>query len=179
MKKMKHIKEWTEFSINENIDNILDKMSRGEELTPDDEEKMQSYSSHLQKGGYSNDFDFKDKRVFTDDNGYFKFTLDEIKHFGDKTDYIGTIECPDYKYYSDDEYQEDEYQEDEDYSVSTIPGILTGKIEVDESTGAYEWKNDEKTNIKVDNLTIWDFCEELADLGGFLEDVIAELENEN
>ena len=161
MKKMKHIKEWNAFSINENIDNILDKMSRGEELTTDDKEKMQSYSSHLQKGGYSNDFDFKDKRVFTDDNGYFKFTLDEIKHFGDKTDYIGTMECG-----GDD--------------GETIPGILTGKIEVDESTGAYEWFNDEETNIKVDNLTIFDFCGGHSnELGGFLEDVIAELENEN
>lgn len=160
MKKMKHIKEWNAFSINENIDNILDKMSRGEGLTPDDKEKMQSYSSHLQKGGHSNDFDFKDKRVFTDDNGYFKFTLDSIEDYGDETHYIGTIECPDYTYGDGGE---------------TIPGILEGRIVV-----TSEGLTSPDFCYENTGLEIFDFCEGLEyELDSFIDYVVSELENEN
>jgi len=44
--------------INENIDDVLDKMSRGEELSQEDKNKMSSFQKHLSSGKNENDFEY-------------------------------------------------------------------------------------------------------------------------
>ena len=45
--------------ITENIDDILDKMSSGEELSKEDKDKMELYSKHLESGGTDKDFSYE------------------------------------------------------------------------------------------------------------------------
>ena len=44
--------------ITENIDDILDKMNRGEELSYEDKKKMGEYTKHIQSGGKDSSFQF-------------------------------------------------------------------------------------------------------------------------
>jgi hypothetical protein len=44
--------------INENIDDVLDKMSRGEELSQEDKNKMSLFQKHLSSGKNENDFKY-------------------------------------------------------------------------------------------------------------------------
>ena len=44
--------------INENIDDVLDKMSRGEELSQEDKNKMSSFQKHLSSGENENNFKY-------------------------------------------------------------------------------------------------------------------------
>lgn len=44
--------------INENIDDVLDKMNRGEKLSYEDKRKMSDYAKHLSSGGNENDFKY-------------------------------------------------------------------------------------------------------------------------
>jgi hypothetical protein len=45
--------------ITENIDDLLDKMSRGEELSKDEKDKMELYSKHIKSGGTDQDFNYE------------------------------------------------------------------------------------------------------------------------
>jgi len=45
--------------LTENIDDILDKMSRGETLSKEDKDKMELYSKHLESGGSEKDFSYE------------------------------------------------------------------------------------------------------------------------
>lgn len=45
--------------ITENIDDLLDKMSRGEELSKDEKDKMELYSKHIKSGGNDQDFNYE------------------------------------------------------------------------------------------------------------------------
>lgn len=44
--------------ITENIDDVLDKMNRGEELTHEDRKKMELYTKHVKSGGEDSSFQF-------------------------------------------------------------------------------------------------------------------------
>lgn len=44
--------------INENIDDVLDKMSRGEELSQEDKNKISSFQKHLSSGKNENEFEY-------------------------------------------------------------------------------------------------------------------------
>ena len=44
--------------LTENIDDVLDKMGRGERLSQEDKNKMSSYNKHLSSGGDENDFKY-------------------------------------------------------------------------------------------------------------------------
>ena len=44
--------------ITENIDDLLDKISRGEELSKDEKDKMDAYSKHMNSGGNDQDFNY-------------------------------------------------------------------------------------------------------------------------
>ena len=55
--------------INENIDDILDKMNNGEELSKEDKIRMDNYTNHLSSGGKEKDFDGlnpEQQKVFND-----------------------------------------------------------------------------------------------------------------
>jgi len=45
--------------VNENIDDILDKIGRGEELSKEDKDKMDAYNTHLNSGGNEQDFNYE------------------------------------------------------------------------------------------------------------------------
>jgi len=58
--------------ITENIDDILDKMNQGQELSQDDKDKMDAYSRHLQSGGKESDFEYTQKETQPDANYVYK-----------------------------------------------------------------------------------------------------------
>jgi hypothetical protein len=45
--------------VTENIDDILDKINRGEQLSKEDKDKMDAYKNHLNSGGGENDFNYE------------------------------------------------------------------------------------------------------------------------
>ena len=139
MKNMKYIKEWHNFSIDENIDYELDKISKGGELTPNEKEKMVAYSSHLSQGKHPLDFEWdkQNTKVIKDPDGIFTFTLESIEYPGDETYYNGVIECPDYT----------------DDSGKIIPGIIPGRI-VTTKDAVYS-----DFYLEEEDLTVYDFCE--------------------
>ena len=54
--------------ITENIDDLLDKMSRGEELSKDEKDKMELYSKHIKSGGNDQDFNYEPQVDTQDSN---------------------------------------------------------------------------------------------------------------
>jgi hypothetical protein len=61
--------------IKENIDDILDKMNQGQELSQDDKDKMNAYSQHLQSGGKESNFEYTPKQ--TQSNANYVYKIDE------------------------------------------------------------------------------------------------------
>lgn len=94
--------------IKENIDDILDKISAGENLTPSDKRKLDSYTKHLQSGGSERNFTYSDEPDYHDYRGKtFKyeiggkpltFKFDEKSASDEGFDYFGQIT------YDGDEY---------------------------------------------------------------------------
>lgn len=74
---MKYLKKFriVERFIKENIDDILDKMNQGQELSQDDKDKMNSYSQHLQSGGKDSNFKYTPKQ--TQSNANYVYKIDE------------------------------------------------------------------------------------------------------
>ena len=54
--------------LTENIDDLLDKMSRGEELSKDEKDKMELYSKHIKSGGDDQDFNYEPQVDTQDSN---------------------------------------------------------------------------------------------------------------
>lgn len=63
--------------ITENIDDVLDKMSRGEELTKEEKDKLELYSKHIQSGGTDQDFNYEPQFDKQDSNDVDYNTLIE------------------------------------------------------------------------------------------------------
>lgn len=62
----------------ENVDDILDKISRGEELKPSEKRKLEKYSKHLQSGGKDRDFEYSDQPDEDEYSGKsFKYTINK------------------------------------------------------------------------------------------------------
>ena len=51
--------------ITENIDDILDKMNQGQELSQDERDRMNDYSQHLQSGGKESNFEYQEKERYS------------------------------------------------------------------------------------------------------------------
>ena len=156
---MKYIKEWHNFSIDENIDYELDKINKGGELTQTEKEKMVAYSSHLSQGKHPLEFEWdkQNTKVIKDPDGIFTFTLQSIEYPGDETYYNGVLECPDYT----------------DGDGKTTEGIIPGRIVTIEDAVLSDFY------LEEEDLTVYDFCEGLEhEFESFLDYVVHILENE-
>lgn len=62
--------------IKENVDDILDRISAGENLRPSDKRKLDAYSTHLKSGGTEKNFEYSDHPEYVEKEGkVFKSTL--------------------------------------------------------------------------------------------------------
>lgn len=103
-------------------------------------------------------FNTKDQETFTDDDGRFTFTLEEIEVYEDETHYVGVLECPDHT----------------DGDGRTTLGFLHGSIV------AYNNGQISPEFEHSEGLDVWDFCEGLEyELDNFLDYVVGELKQKN
>lgn len=58
--------------ITENIDDILDKMNQGQELSQDEKDRMDAYSKHLESGGNESNFEYQEKEKQPDTDYVYK-----------------------------------------------------------------------------------------------------------
>ena len=72
--------------VTENIDDLLDKLNRGEELSQDDKNRMDVYSGHLQSGG-------------TESN--YEETMDPVSQESDEVDYDDLLDTTIFDYFND------------------------------------------------------------------------------
>ena len=72
--------------VTENIDDLLDKINRGEELSQDDKNRMDAYSGHLQSGG-------------TESN--YEETMDPVNQESDEVDYDNLLDTIIFDYFND------------------------------------------------------------------------------
>jgi len=158
---MKHLMLYENYTTQQRVDDILDKISKYgmKSLTKLEKDFLDAHKTGNQEEIHNQITKEQSETVFKDDDGYFTFTLDSIEDYGDETHYIGTMECPDYT--SGD--------------GETIPGILEGKIIVtSEGLTAPEFYY-ENTGLEI-----FDFCEGLEyELDSFIDYVVAELESQN
>ncbi len=62
--------------IKENVDDILDRISAGENLRPSDKRKLDAFSKHLHSGGRESNFEYSDHPEYVEKEGkVFKSTL--------------------------------------------------------------------------------------------------------
>lgn len=55
--------------IKENVDDILDRISAGENLRPSDKRKLNAYSKHLDTGGRESNFEYSDHPEYVEKEG--------------------------------------------------------------------------------------------------------------
>lgn len=158
---MKHLMRYEGYSTQQRVDDLLDKINKSgiNSLSPMEKEFLDAHKSGTEDKVHDKLTKEESEKVFVDDDGRFKFTLDSVEDYGDETHYIGTLECPDYTYAQGE----------------TIPGILPGKIVVfsnGQTSPDFHYENT--------GLDVWDFCEGLEyELDNFLDYVVGELDNEN
>ena len=58
--------------ITENIDDILDKMNQGQEISQDEKDRMDAYSKHLESGGNESNFEYQEKEKQPDTDYVYK-----------------------------------------------------------------------------------------------------------
>lgn len=108
--------------IKENIDDLLDKMNRGEELTSDEKNKMQEYSEHIKNGGTDDNFNYQG--TTQDDNNEMETTDNEV-------DFNSLLEQKIYKYY-EDRYKNSYYIEGTESYKNPFTSLLKVKKIEDE-----------------------------------------------
>lgn len=162
---MKHLMRYEGYSIQERIDDILDKISKYgvSSLTSLEKEFLDSYSSGKEKETHNKIALEENDSVFEDDNGYFKFEHHETEDFGDEVHYIGTLYVPDM-----------------DTPNGKLEGRLEGRIIVysNGQTSPEFYSVSKKTN--EDSYDVFEFCEGLEyELDSFLDYVVGELGEKN
>lgn len=138
---------------NDDIVNYYYELTKSRKL--DDGMANDIFHSLVGKGVFST----KDQDTFTDDEGRFTFTLEDIEVYDDETHYVGTLECPDHV----------------DGDGKTTLGFLHGSIIVHyDGHIVPEFGNDNA------GLDVWDFCEGLEyEFDSFLDYVVGELKSKN
>lgn len=111
--------------IKENIDDLLDKMNRGEELTPDEKNKMQEYSEHIKNGGTDNNFNYQG----TTQNGN-----NEVETTDNEVDVNSLLEQKIYKYY-EDIYKNSYYVEGTESYENPFTSLLKVKNKLEDEDG--------------------------------------------
>jgi len=128
--------------IKENIDDLLDKMNRGEELTSDEKNKMQEYSEHIKNGGTDDNFNYQGKTQ--DDNNEMETTDNEV-------DVNSLLEQKIYKYY-EDRYKNSYYIEGTESYENPFTSLLkVKKIEDEGEESQFSSLSDEEESKELNN----------------------------
>lgn len=146
------------YSAAQRVDDILDKISRYgiNSITKLEREFLDAHRIDGQEDLHARITKEESEKVFEDDFGRFKFTLDRIERGDDEVHFLGTLECPDYSA----------------GNGKKVPGILTGKIILFENGNT-------SPEFSSQGLDVWDFCEGLEyELDSFVDYVVGELERE-
>lgn len=155
------------YSIQERIDDILDKISKYgiSSLTPLEKEFLDSHKQGTEKEVHDKIAREENESVFEDDSGYFKFEHKETEVYDDEIHYIGTMYVPDMEL----------------PNGKKVEGILGGKIIVYQSGQVSpDFYSVTKDKLTQDNYDIFEFCNGLEyELDSFLDYVIAELEEKS
>jgi hypothetical protein len=154
------------YSIQERIDDILDKISKYgmSSLTTLEREFLDSHSKGTEKEIHDKIAKEEQESVFEDDNGYFKFEHRETEDYGDEIHYIGTLYVPDLEL----------------LNGGKLEGRLEGKIIVYENgqTSPDFYSVARKSNQDV--YDVFEFCNGLEyELDSFIDYVVSELEEKN
>ena len=163
---MKHLMRYEGYSIQERIDDILDKISKYgmSSLTTLEREFLDSHSKGTEKEIHDKIAKEEQESVFEDDNGYFKFEHRETEDYGDEIHYIGTLYVPDLEL----------------LNGGKLEGRLEGKIIVYENgqTSPDFYSVARKSNQDV--YDVFEFCNGLEyELDSFIDYVVSELEEKN
>lgn len=161
---MKHLMRYEGYSIQERIDDILDKISKYgiSSLTHLEREFLDAHSKGKEKEIHDKISKLESETIFEDDNGYFKFEYDHTEDYGDEVHHIGTLYVPDLEL----------------LNGKRIEGRLEGRIVVF-STGAIspDFYSISDKKINNDIYDVFEFCNGLEyELDSFLDYVVSELD---
>jgi len=128
--------------IKENIDDLLDKMNRGEELTSDEKNKMQEYSEHIKNGGTDDNFNYQG----TTQNGN-----NEVETTDNEVDVNSLLEQKIYKYY-ENRYKNSYYIEGTESYKNPFTSLLkVKKIEDEGEESQFSSLSDEEESKELNS----------------------------
>ncbi len=150
--------KYREFTIQQRIDDILDKISKYgiDSINKDEKELLDLYSTDSEEE-INKKLISEVNKIFEDNNGYFKFEYKRTLNLGDEeVQYIGTLYVPDLKL----------------ANGKLIKGKLEGKIVV--------YKNGQVSpdffNNSKQSYDVFEFCNGLEyELDSFLDYIVCEL----
>lgn len=152
---MKHLMQYEGYSVQERIDDILDKISKYgiESLTIIEKEFLDSNSTGKEKEAHEKIGLLENDQVFEDDFGYFKFEYKDTEMFDDEIHYIGTLYVPSIK-----------------IGNKKIDGRMDGRI--------IRYKNGQTIlDFEKDDYDVLEFCNGLEyELDSFADYVVEELD---
>jgi len=140
----------------ERVDDILDKISKYgiNSLTKLEKDFLDAHSTGDEEEIHTILTKEESEKVFEDDNGYFKFILDDIKDFGSYRAYKGTLFVPDLEL----------------SKSKKIEGILKGEI--------ISYSNGSSISFEKKGYDVFEFCNGLEhELDIFIDYVSDELKN--
>ena len=94
---MKHLMRYENYTSSERVDDVLDKISKYgiKSLTKLEKDFLDAHSTGKQEELHKIIIKEESEKVFEDDNGLFRFELEEIEEYSDSIHYIGTFFVPD------------------------------------------------------------------------------------
>ncbi len=154
---MKYLNKYEGYSATERLDGILDKISKYgiDSLTPIEDEFLNSYSKGNELAIHDKIIKSELETVVDDDNGYFRFELDNIEKLGNNLHITGTIYVPDLTI---------------DKKKERILGVMKGRIIVYPNGAFVPYFSKKCKKIEYD---IFEFCEGLEyELDNFIDYII-------
>lgn len=153
---MRHLMQYEGYSVQERIDDTLDKISKYgiSSLTAIEKEFLDSNSEGKEKEFHDKMKFEENESVFEDDSGRFKFEYKETEQYDGEVHYIGTLYVPDL-----------------DLGEGTvIEGRLDGKI-------IFYNSGQTSLDFEKDGYDIFEFCNGLEyEMDSFVDYIICELE---
>ena len=97
MNTMKHLMRYEGYTVQQRVDDILDKISKYgmASLRPDELDFLNAHKTGTEEEIHKKMTFNENDTIFEDDNGYFKFEHSETEDYGDEVHYIGTLYVPD------------------------------------------------------------------------------------
>ena len=163
---MKHLIRYEGYTVQQRVDDILDKISKYgmSSLRDDEKEFLNAHKIGNQEEIHKKMTFNENDTIFEDDNGYFKFEHSETEEYEDEVHYIGTLYVPDLVF----------------SSGKKLEGRLEGRIVV-YSGGQISpdfYSVSKKSN--EDTYDVFEFCNGLEyELDSFMDYVVSELDDKN